>query len=232
MDAISNEMLKHLPENFLIFLYFIFQKCWIDRNLPQMWKQSIVVPIRRQGRSRHVCGSYRPIALTSHVGKLMERIVLNRLVHYCEKNGTIPVNQADIRQGRSTVDHPIKLTTQVKHQFARRKLSLQPFCDIEKAYRQVWHSRLLYKLTSISLWGNLFNYIKTFLGDIFIRVNVGNDYSNPGTLQMGIPQRSVISPLPLNTLLNDLPKVVSHNVEVVQDTDDTRVSGQNGVSLQ
>ena len=65
----------------------------------------------------------------------MERIVLHRLNHHCEKNKVIPVNQAGFRKGRSTVDHLVKLTTQVKQQFARRKNVLATFFDIKKSLR-------------------------------------------------------------------------------------------------
>ena len=41
------------------------------------------VQILRQGKPRY--DSYRPIVLTPHAAKLMEKIMLNILVHYCEE---------------------------------------------------------------------------------------------------------------------------------------------------
>lgn len=66
--------------------------------LPKIWKESIIVPIHKQGKPKTHIGSYRPIALTSHVCKLLEKIMLNRLVYYCEKNNVIPVNQAGLKK--------------------------------------------------------------------------------------------------------------------------------------
>eukprot|EP00745_Piridium_sociabile_P028023 TRINITY_DN45058_c0_g1_i3.p1 TRINITY_DN45058_c0_g1~~TRINITY_DN45058_c0_g1_i3.p1 ORF type:complete len:184 (-),score=10.55 TRINITY_DN45058_c0_g1_i3:304-855(-) len=180
----------------------------------------------------------------------MEKNVLQRIIHYCEKNEIIPVNQAGFRKGRSTVEHLVKLTTQIKRQFARRKSILATFFDVRKAYDQVWHKRLLYKLKSVGLCGNMYNYIKSFLTNRSIQARVGVNYSTPRkldmgipqgsviapvtldmgipqgsviapvTLDMGIPQGSVIAPILFNILIQDLPKALSNRVTLVQYADD------------
>ena len=85
LDIISNEMLKHLPNNFITFLLKVFQRVWSSGTMPNIWKQSMIIPILKKGKPRNDKNSYRPIALTSHVAKLMERIVLQRFVYSCEK---------------------------------------------------------------------------------------------------------------------------------------------------
>eukprot|EP00745_Piridium_sociabile_P017582 TRINITY_DN26378_c0_g1_i1.p1 TRINITY_DN26378_c0_g1~~TRINITY_DN26378_c0_g1_i1.p1 ORF type:complete len:149 (+),score=6.34 TRINITY_DN26378_c0_g1_i1:102-548(+) len=125
-------MLRHLPANVIYFLHSFLQKCWSDGDIPLIWKHSIIVPIHKQGKPRTDKNSYRPIALTSHTCKLMEKVVLNRLTHYCEKYKVIPDNQAGFRKGRCTTDHLVKLTTQVKQQFARRKHIIATFFTSEK----------------------------------------------------------------------------------------------------
>ena len=219
-DAVSNEMLKKLPENCVHFLHKIFLKCWNTGTLPQSWKKSIVVPVLKSGKSKFDKVNYRPIALTSHTSKLMEKIILCRMTDFCEKYKVIPINQAGFRKGRSTTELLIKLSTQIKCQFARRQSVLATFFDVRKAYDQVWHKRLLYKLKSIGLCGNLYNYIKSFLTNRTMETKVGSCYSFPRNLEMGIPQGSVIAPLLFNILVQDLPKALSKNVVLVQYADD------------
>lgn len=220
IDAISNEMIKNFPEKWIHFLLIIFEKCWSSGVLPQIWKESVITPIYKEGKSKISIDSYRPISLTSHVCKLFESIVLNRLSYFCEKNNVIPKNQAGFRKGRSTIEHLVKLTTQVKHQFSRRKCLLATFFDVTKAYDQVWHSRLLYKLKDIGLSGNIYDFIKTFLEDRHIRTKVGNSYSTRRKLHMGIPQGSVIAPILFNILMHDLPRKMTKKIELVQYADD------------
>ena len=213
-------MLKHLPQNTLAYLHALFQKCWTSGEMPNIWKHSIVIPIHKQGKPKSDKNSYRPIALTSHVCKLMEKVVLNRLDHYCEKEGVIPKNQAGFRKGRSTIEHLVKLTTQVKQQFARRKNIIATFFDVKKAYDQVWHYKLLQKLKTHNKTGGMFDYIKTFLSNRHIQVRVGNTYSEPRDLHMGLPQGSVISPILFNILIADLPNSLSKDAILAQYADD------------
>ena len=220
LDGISNEMLRHLPTNVVTFLHLFMSKCWKEGNIPLVWKHSIVVPIYKQGKPRSDKDSYRPIALTSHPCKVMEKIILNRLIHHCEKYKILPLNQAGFRKGRSTNDHLVKLTTHVKQQFARRKNVLATFFDVRKAYDQVWHNRLLRKLEKFGVTGSMYNYISNFLADRNIQVRIGNSYSKPRLLQMGLPQGSVISPILFNILIADLPLGLSKDTILAQFADD------------
>ena len=150
----------------------------------------------------------------------MEKIVLYRLNHHCERNRIIPLNQAGFRKGRSTTDHLVKLTTQVKQQFARRKNILATFFDIKKAYDQVWHHCLLKKIINAGITGNMYNYLKTFLSNRSIVVRVGSSYSNDKDLQMGLPQGSVTAPILFNILIADLPQELSKESVLAQFADD------------
>ena len=107
IDGISYQKLNHLPDSWKQLLHAFYQKCWLNETLPSIRKQSVIIPILKQGKPKSAIASYRPIALTSHAGKILEKIVLKRLLHYCEKKkeGIIPVNQAGFRKGRCTTDH-------------------------------------------------------------------------------------------------------------------------------
>ena len=220
IDVISNEMINHLPENAIIFLHKLFKKCWEEGSIPQLWKDSIIVPILKAGKQNNDKNNYRPIALTSHTCKLLESIILKRLLHYCDENNIIPKNQAGFRKERSATEHLVKLSTQIKHQFARRKSVLATFFDVRKAYDQVWHCRLLQKLKNIGLSGNISQYIENFLNNRTMSARVGKTYSTARKLEMGIPQGSIIAPLLFNILIYDMPKIVSNNTTLVQYADD------------
>ena len=141
-----------------------------------------------------------------------------------KKNGIIPVNQAGFRKGRCTTDHLVKLTSHIKKkQFSSRKSTLATFVDVKKAYDSVWHARLLYKLKNIGITGMKFQYFKNFLSERCICTRVGQTYSSNKTIDMGIPQGSVIAPILFNIIIHDLPKVLSNNTHVAQYADDTAI---------
>jgi len=55
-----------------------------DGTNPRYMENVIIVPIKKPDKDPTDPASYRPIALTSHLGKVMETMVNNRLVHYLE----------------------------------------------------------------------------------------------------------------------------------------------------
>jgi len=223
IDGISYQLLIHLPDTWKKLLHSFYQKCWLDGMFPLAWKQSVIVPVLKQGKSRSAVESYRPIALTSNVGKLLEKIVQTRLLHFCDKNNVIPLHQAGFRKGRSTTDHLVKLTNHVKKQFARRKNTLATFFDVKKAYDSVWHFKLLEKLKNIGISGNSYEYFKNFLSERLICTRVGTTYSSFKSIDMGIPQGSIVAPLLFTLLIHDLPKALSSNINVAQFADDIAI---------
>lgn len=223
IDGVSNDLIRHLPEKWLSLLAFIFNRCWSEGKQPEAWKTSIVVPILKSGKPKQSVGSYRPISLTSHVSKLMERIVLNRLTHFCTKQNIIPPEQAGFMKGRSTTDHLVKLTTHVKRQFARRKSVLATFFDVKKAYDQVWHARLLYKVKRIGITGKMYAFVKSFLFKRKFQAKVGLAYSSTRQVDMGIPQGSVLAPFLFILMLRDLPSKLTKDANVVQYADDIAI---------
>ena len=87
----------------------------------------------------------------------------------------------------------------------------------------MWHARLLYKLKNIGITG-MFQYIKNFLSERCICTRVGKTYSSNKTIDMDIPQGSVIAPpILFNIIIHDLPKALSNNTHVVQYADDIGV---------
>jgi hypothetical protein len=56
---------------------------WRKGELPSEWKTAIVKFLRKPGKSTYYSTSlYRPISLTCIMCKLMERVILERLVAY------------------------------------------------------------------------------------------------------------------------------------------------------
>ncbi len=57
-------------------------------KLPADWKHGVIVQIAKPGKDQNQPNNYRTIALTSNLCKLMERMVMSRLVHVIEKKKT------------------------------------------------------------------------------------------------------------------------------------------------
>ena len=88
-DDIIYEMLKHLPEDSKNFLLKIINKIWETGIMPKSWKLSLIILSKKPGKDHFSAASYRPIALTSCICKIMEKMVNTRLVWYLERNNCL-----------------------------------------------------------------------------------------------------------------------------------------------
>jgi len=73
-------------------LYLLFNKSLKDTVIPDDWKQAIVTPIFKKG-NRNKADNYRPVCLTSIIGKTFEAIIRDALVRHLEDNYLITDSQ-------------------------------------------------------------------------------------------------------------------------------------------
>ena len=208
-DEISYQMLKHLHPSALKNLLALFNRVYHSHQIPRDWRQATILAFPKPGKDRLRCTSYRPIALTSCVGKLMEKMINIRLMRYLESQSLINRSQYGFRQGRGTTDSLIRVHNHLKKNMSERKHSICVFFDIEKAYDTTWRAGILAALHEAGIRGNLGSYLKEFLCDRRFRVKIGNTYSTEKTQIEGVPQGSVISCtlflMALNGIISDLP---------------------------
>ena len=76
--------------------------------------------------------------------------------------------------------------------------------DISKVFDRVWQKGLLAKLPMFGLTQTLINWIGSFLSDRSIAVRVDGFLSNLHSINAGVPQGSVISPVLFILFINDL----------------------------
>ncbi len=102
-DQVCYLMLKQLGKESLVKLFEVYNKIWTEGKLPSIWKEAVVIPIRKPGKDPTNPTSYRPIALTSNLCKIMERMIADRLTYVLEKRGLLANCQSGFRKGRSTI---------------------------------------------------------------------------------------------------------------------------------
>ena len=100
-DEIPPILLKMLRDEVARPLTKLFQRSIDEGRIPEDWRNANVVPIFKKG-SRFEPGNYRPVSLTSVVGKLLERIIKNEIEAHVENNKLINDSQHGFRRGRST----------------------------------------------------------------------------------------------------------------------------------
>ena len=156
-DKIHNEMLINLGEKGKEILLGLFNKTWESGQIPKPWKLATINPILKKGKKADQPGSYRPISLTSCVGKLIERMVNSRLYWWLESSGLINMNQAGFRAKSRTEDQLFRITQRILDGFQKEEHTAAIFIDLQQAYDRVWGKGLFLKMQNLGLKGNLYN---------------------------------------------------------------------------
>ncbi|XP_064101748.1 uncharacterized protein LOC135212235 [Macrobrachium nipponense] len=99
-DGIPAEEWKCLGEEGIDILWDLMTKIYCQERMPDMWRNSLMVPIYKGKGDVQDCGNYRGITLISHTMKIYERIMEGRL----RIENTICEEQFGFMPGKSTVD--------------------------------------------------------------------------------------------------------------------------------
>ena len=217
-DQIHNEMLTHLGGTGKRVILNLINLTWTKGELPRAWKIATIKPLLKKGKPTDEVSSYRPISLTSCLGKLAERMTNARLYWWLEAHNILDVHQAGFRTGQRTEDLLFRMSQRIIDGFHEKKSTVAVFVDFKQAYDRVWRKGLLKKMQDYGIHGNLYKWVKDFLTDRLIQTKVQNAFSSKKVLEEGLPQGSSLSCTLFLLFLNDLPKELK--AEKVQYADD------------
>jgi len=204
-DSFFTELIINADRNVLTTLLYIFNKSWREGKLPEQWKRANIKFLKKPGKSNYNTPSaYRPISLTSTIGKLMERIITSRLEGFVESNDILDKEQEGFRHFRSTTNALLNLTQSVMNGFNEDNFTLAVLIDFEKAFDSVWREGLLVKLHNSGIKGKMWNWIHNFLEERSARCLVNGHEGEWFRTNVGLPQGAVISPLLFNIYVKDL----------------------------
>jgi hypothetical protein len=206
LDKIHYQMLKNLPETTISDLRDLFNKCIRINKIPEAWKIAKISMIPKKDDDKSNPNNYRPISVTSCLGKILEKVMAKRLYSFLESNKLLVNTQSGFRKHRRTADNLFFLTQKVAESFNRKKNTGCLFFDISKAFDKVWHEGLFYKLIKMKTHPYLIKFIMAFLHERKFIINVEEALSAPVVIKAGVPQGACISPLLFNIFINDIPQ--------------------------
>jgi hypothetical protein len=100
-DQIPAELIQAGGEILLSAIHKLINSVWNKEELPDQWKESIIVPIHKKG-DKTDCNNYRGTSLILTSYKIIPNILISRLILYIDEN--IEDYQFGFRHNRSTTN--------------------------------------------------------------------------------------------------------------------------------
>jgi hypothetical protein len=134
IDQIPVELIKAGGRIIRSEIHKLIISIWNKEELPEEWKESVIVPIYKKG-DKTDCSNYRGISLLPTTYKILSKILLSRLTPYAEE--IIGVHQCGFRRNRSTTDHIFSIRQILEKKWEYNEAVHQLFIDLNKAYDSV-----------------------------------------------------------------------------------------------
>lgn len=184
----------------------VYNNCLQKGYFPPEWKTSVIVPIVKPGKQDSEDASkYRPISLINVSGKLLEKLMINRITAYLNDNHLLSKNQYGFTPGKSTTDALIEVGKFVQRNTDKNNDVVLISLDVKGAFNAAWWPAILNSLREMNCPKNLYDLTNSYFSERTATITVGNTTVQK-TVSRGCPQGSCCGPGYWNIQYNSLLK--------------------------
>ena len=138
---------------------------------------------KRKGNSQ-VCDNHRGISLLSIAGKILARVLLNRLNEHLEQSGLLPESQRRFKKERGTIDM-IFTARQLQEKCQEQNVDLyMTLVDLTKAFDTVSREELWKIMAKFGCPAKFIAMVRQFHDGMLARVQNDGEFSDPFLVTM------------------------------------------------
>ena len=177
-NAIPAEIFKSSGISLTRRLTDLFRSHWEKETLPQAFKDATIVHIYKRKRNKRTRDNHRGISLLSIAGKILARVLLNRLLKHLEQDH-LPESQCRFRTGRETIDMIFAARQFQEKSMEQRQELYITFVDLNKAFDSVSKKGLWKILAKFGCSEKFVKMVRLFHDDMVARVHNNGGSSEP-----------------------------------------------------
>ena len=205
-DGITSKILLRVFQNLPKFLTSLYNGCLGRGCFPKRWKRAKIVPILKPGKENSVqVSKFRPISLLNTGGKILEKLLHNRIMHYTYTNNLMNSNQFGFTPQRNAIDAAMVIKDFVEDSLKEGKLVALVSLDVKGAFDAAWWPAILHTLKEFKCPRNLYNLTKNYFYQRTAMLSTNNENITRDVTK-GCPQGSCCGPsfwnIQFNALLN------------------------------
>ena len=227
-DGLPASLLKTCRRELSKPLYILWRASMDHGVIPPDLLLVMVCPVHKGG-SRAAPKNYRPVALTSHLTKVFERVLRKELVVFLEQHSLLPDSQHGFRAHRSTLTQLLSYWDTLLDDLEEGKGVDVIYTDFSKAFDKVETGVLLHELKNCGITGKVGCWLSSFLDSSKRQqcVVVDGRVSGLEPVISGVPQGTVLGPILFLVHIRNISRGLSMGITASSFADDTRV--QRGI---
>ena len=222
-DGITTNILIEACNELTLPLTQIFKQSLNAGQVPLDWKCANVTPVFKKGNKSNPA-NYRPISLTSTVCKILESILRDEIMNHLLSNNLIRSSQHGFMEKKSCLTNLLHCMEEVTKILDEGDSVDVLYLDFAKAFDKVPHKRLLLKLKSLGIVGEIHDWIATWLSERKQRVVLNGEKSRWVGVPCSVCQGSVLGPNLFIIFIDDIDICIQQIIALLlKFADDTKV---------
>ena len=206
-DRFPAKLLKECKDALSVPLHLIWRRSLNTGQVPQLLKTAHIIPVYKGG-CRGTPKNYRPVALTSHLIKVFEKVIRKNIVGYMETYNLFNPSQHGFRSGHSCLSQLLSHYDRIL-EFLEDGANVDViYLDFAKAFDKVDFGVTLKKLNAMGIRGKVGHWIYSFLTNRTQTVLVNRTRSRQAEVKSGVPQGSVLGPFLFLVLIGDINRII------------------------
>ena len=197
---------------FALLISHLANLSFSQATFPTNFKLALISPLlKKPGLSKSDPSNFRPISNLHTIGKIFERLALARLFPHVSVSPSFSPCQSSYRKFHSTETALLKLTNDILKNLDSGKIIILTALDMSAAFDTLDHATLLHRLEhSFGFSGFVISWIQSYLFSRSSFVKFDSSSSPTTTILTGVPQGSVLGPLPFVLFISPIANVTNH----------------------